>query len=306
MRKLLVVATGLLAACSGGDSGGDGGGGGGGPEPDFSNPRTVQPGEPFPSVSFFSAGKAVRAQADQNALIGEFSQTTAQIFGSNDTDGDGEADLVRFETNAGSVVMDFRNPTEAQLIDERLVRLIDDDGSSVLVTATDFMEFATFGGWSQRQSDGTIPPGGNVNFAAFGAPTPERDLPSGQFVYTGQSVGTARNRGNTAATTSDVRIDITTFPTITGGASSQVLFSSINTQTEIIEGAQVGTVSDSPNLDFATIRQPVSGTTFSLFGLDMEVDGAFYGDEGQEAAGTFNGEIDGIEYGGAFGAVRTR
>jgi flagellar hook-associated protein FlgK len=250
----------------------------------------------------------VQAQANQSSLIGDFSgDLVAQIIGSTDTDGDGAADIVRFQTDGAVVEVDFRNATESELVSGKIVRLSDDDGSSVLITADDFMEFARFGGWAQLTSVGTTPPGGTVNFGAFGAPTPERDMPNGQFRYEGKSVGVVRDGGNTAATTSDVTMVVQSLPSPSPGSFTTVRFRSRNTQSEIVEGIITGTVNDSPDLDFDTgLQQPADGNSFSLRSVssEMEVDGAFYGDAAQEAAGTFHGEIDGRSYGGAFGATR--
>lgn len=315
MRFFICVAAGVaLVGCSGGGGGGSGGGSSSGAN--FSGAQELQPGQPIPDESVSARGIAVQAEFGTSGTVGAFSNPqSAQIVSSSSTTGDGP-DAVRFTAGGETVEIDFRNVTEDGLINGAVIAESDSDGSFALSVDGEEPEFAVFGGWAQLPGDDSDPaPGTKINFGAFGAPTPEASMPSGDATYTGRSVGLASDGIDTAIVTSDV--------TITTQDYNSVQFRTRNTALEIVAGRRpgaIGGVDAAPGLDI-TATGTVSGNGFTANGAfagvgdgagSVRADGSFYGPAAEEAAGTFNGSLptgsddsDGartINYGGAFGA----
>lgn len=301
MYRVLLVSVSVLAlaGCLGGGSSGDdepeipGGGGdvigGGGIGGGTGIGADDQP--------FSVTGQAVTTQftgddAGEVNGLGAFSgPIDLTINGSEDTNDDGP-DTIDAITENGTVTFNATNLDYSNtILNGRVSDEGDADGTLLITTVDDDLEYTAFGIWTQFPDPDSDPaPGDRLDAGAVGEVT--ETLPGGNATYTGQSVGIESDGTDLRVTTSDISIT-TDFSDITVTSSGTLAQS-----TEDIDNASVVSAA---HLDFIATGS-VTGTGYAATAGGMQVNGAFHGQNAEETGGVFHGTVGDSNYGGAFGA----
>ncbi|QIE41153.1 transferrin-binding protein-like solute binding protein [Rhodobacteraceae bacterium SC52] len=313
--KPVVVSALLLAlsAC--------GGGGGGSetteavtPQPDFSNPIVIEPGDPLPTDATMPvqiSGTAIESIFGGGSGFQTFgSPIAATLVTSTNTSGDASAgpDKLRLTANGETVEIDLRESVSSSdlTFDGTTFNISTDSGAFLIQPFASYtanpMEYAVYGGWAKtaNAADGSTA-SDKIRFGSFGSATPAASMPSsGPATYTGKSIGIASVTSGSGAligfTSSDVTVATPDFNSVTID-STNTTFSSLN----------ANTLTNPDSLDF-NATGTISGTGFTASptnaGRTGSVNGQFYGPSAEEVGGTFGISGSNVVYGGAFGAKK--
>lgn len=167
------------------------------------------------------------------------------------------------------------------------------DAMVLIVAATDgVFEHSSFGAWIDGLTSGQ----GSAGAGSFGTPTAKNRVPIGTTAaYNGASTGFAEVDGELSLAVATVRL-VTDFET--------VVFLADNTRT-----VAIGSLAETraPDLDLSGVLLVDGGVFAGSVASDRSsgmVTGNFFGPGAEEAGGLFQTSGQGVEYFGAFGAVR--
>lgn len=283
------------------------------PPPNFSNPVTVNPGDPIPpntTMPVLLTGNAIESVFGGPNQFEPFgAPIPATLITSENTSGDPNAgpDAIKLIANGETIEVGLRAAGVSSDItfDGTSFNITNDDGAFIIQPFAyneNPLEYATYGGWANTSNATTNPNASEkIRFGVFGSPTPETSMPSTDASYSGESIGlVSTDRPQVGFTTSDIAVTTSGNFSNVSVTSTNTKFSNLTSRNEIIRPQ---------NLDFQA-SGAVTGNGFSLtnattstnFDLKGRVDGNFYGPNAEEVGGTFGLSNGNKIYGGSFGA----